>query len=355
MKNRWKRAAILILAAMYLIRGPAAGAEALPGQESWQPYLDKTSGQMQTLAQNPLKALWDLLPDSPAETLAKMIHSYSDVILFLLLTALLSFLIGEALNRAFLDLIAACGCGALLWNDLAELAQSLCEKMLEWRMFLVGFLPVYGGVLTASGEINAGTATSGFLLSGLCFLAQSAELWAEPLLKSYLAISIACGISTQGELSEVCRVTGALLQKGLVWVGKVFGLLLGIQRIVTFQMDQTTSRLGQLMTASVPVVGQALGTASEILLSSMKLLKSSLGVAAVLIIGAEFAPLYLGFLIHILLLSALKLLAALAGSVRCQELLECFVQAVRCMAAVTAVFFELIITGVILMAFVGGA
>lgn len=358
MKRQLKRTAFIVLIAMCVLAFPAAGAESadkLPGQELWQPYLDKTSVQMESFAQDPLSAFLELLPDSPIESLTQILHGYADVILFLMLAVILSFLMGETAGRSFLDLAAACGCGVLLWNDLTMLAQSLCEKMMSWRTFLLGFLPVYGGVLTAGGEVNAGAAANGFLLSGLCLLAQAVELWAEPLLKSYLIISIACGITTQGELSTVCRATGTLLQKGLIWAGKAFAVLLGFQRMVTVQLDHTTSRLGRLLTTSIPVVGQALGTASEMLLSGMRLLKSSLGIAAILIVCAEFAPLYLDFLIHILLLSALKLFVTIGENKRCEELLGCFAQAVRCMTAVTMVFFELVIMGVLLMALVGGA
>lgn len=357
MKNRFKRALILLLAAMCLLAFPAAGAasvEELPGQELWQSYLDKTEGQMQSFAQDPFAAFRTLLPESPLGMLSRSLQNCADALLFLLLASGLSFLMDDAPDGSFLDLGTACGCGILLWNDLTVLAQFLCEKMLAWRTFLLGFLPVYGGVLTAGGEFNAGAAASGTLLSGLCMIAQGVALWAEPLLKSYLAVSIACGISTQGELSSACRATGVLLQKGLIWAGKAFGFLLGIQRMVTFQLDHSATRVGQLLTASIPVVGQALGTASEILLSSMKLLKGSLGVAAILIVGAEFVPLYLWLLLYLLLLSALKVLADLAGNKRCAALLGCFVQAVRCMAAVTAVFFELVVVGVMLMICVGG-
>lgn len=357
MRRQLKRTIFLSLVTVCMLVFPAASAEiadGLPGRDLWQPYLDRASTQMQSFAQNPFAAFLELLPDSPVGSLTKMLHGYADVILFLLLATILSFLIGETGEHSFLDLSAACGCGALLWNDLIGLAQSLCEKMIGWRTFLVGFLPIYGGVLTVGGEINAGAATSGFLLSALCLIAQGVELWVEPLLKSYLIISIACGISTQGELSSACHATGKALQKGLIWAGKIFGVLLGFQRMLTIQLDRTSSRLGQLLTTSIPIVGQALGTASEVLLSSIKLLKGSLGITAILIVGAEFVPLYFGFLIHVLILSALKILAALSGNKRCEELLGCFAQSVQCMAAVTAVFFGLLITGVLLMASAGG-
>ncbi len=66
---------------------------------------------------------------------------------------------------------------------------------------------------------------------------------------------------------------------------------MSIQRVVTVQLDRSASRLGQLLTGSVPIVGQALSSAADAVLAGMQLLKSTLGIAALLSIGAEFAPL----------------------------------------------------------------
>lgn len=113
---------------------------------------------------------------------------------------------------------------------------------------------------------------------------------------------------------------------------------MSIQRVVTVQLDRSASRLGQLLTGSVPIVGQALSNAADAVLAGMQLLKSTLGIAALLSIGAEFAPLYLGLLIHLLFLSCCGWLAGIGGLEYCHKLLQCFAEAVRCMAAVTALF-----------------
>lgn len=124
-----------------------------------------------------------------------------------------------------------------------------------------GFLPVYSGVLAAGGEWNAGAAANGFLLTVLCFIAQAVTLWLQPLLRSYLAISMACGISSRKSLFEGCTLTGRLLRQAIGWAGKAFAALMSIQRVVTVQLDRSASRLGQLLTGSVPIVGQALSNA----------------------------------------------------------------------------------------------
>lgn len=230
----------------------AAGLQDLPGQELWQPYLNAAPQDADSFVQDPVGVLLSLLPASPLEMIRQMVHCYADVLLFLLLLVLLSFLVGEAADNALLELAAAVGCGTLLWGDLMTLAQQVCERMTGWKDYLLGFLPVYSGVLTAGGEANAGAAASGLLLTGLCFLAQCTATVVRPLLQSYLAVSMACCISTQRGLSDTCRATGVLLQKGLRWAGRLFAVLLGLQRAITVQLDRSALRLGELFTGSVP-------------------------------------------------------------------------------------------------------
>lgn len=276
----------------------AAAAEATP----WQTYLDKAPVQAEQFAADPLGTLVRLFAAEPVQLLRDTMQQYADVLLFLSLAAGLAFLLQDTADRALLELAAA----------------------------------------------------NGFLLTVLCFIAQAVTLWLQPLLRSYLAISMACGISSRKSLFEGCTLTGRLLRQAIGWAGKAFAALMSIQRVVTVQLDRSASRLGQLLTGSVPIVGQALSNAADAVLAGMQLLKSTLGIAALLSIGAEFAPLYLGLLVHLLFLSCCGWLAGIGGLEYCHKLLQCFAEAVRCMAAVTALFFMLFVVGIALLMLTGG-
>ena len=139
---------------------------------------------------------------------------------------------------------------------------------------------------------------------------------------------------------------GELLQSSWQCTGKAAG--------VGGQTSGCSFRTGQLLTGTVPIIGETLRDASETVLSSLQLLKSGLGLAALLTIAAEFVPVYLGMLIQLGLLSWCGLLCGLMGSERCQSLLECFAEALRCMMAVTALFAGLAIAGTALLSVVGG-
>ena len=417
--------AILFLWTSLALAAPAARAASdttLPGSALWEPYLQQSRIDLEDAVSSPWETLKSFLPQSLGAMVQQMARDYTSVLLFLTLTAVLGLLAGECADSDLLDLAAAGGCGVLLWGNLVEEAQTLCAQMESWRSFLLGFLPVYAGVLTLGGEAAAGSAASGTLLTALCFLAQLAaafvqpllhcylmeeaqtlcaqmESWrsfllgflpvyagvltlggeaaagsaasgtlltalcflaqlaaafVQPLLHCYLMLSMACCISAEPALGVFCKGVGSALRQALGWAGKVLVALLGLQRAAAFQLDRFSLRTGQLLAGSVPIIGQTLSSASESILAGVQMLKSGLGLAALSVLGAEFVPLYLGLMIQLALLMGCSLLCSLTGISRCRALFDCFAEAVRCMAAAVALFFGLAAAGVALLFMVGG-
>ena len=237
---------------------------------------------------------------------------------------------------------------------MLEIARQLCAQIESWNRFLSGFLPVYAGVLIMGGETSAGAAASGFFLTLLCLLAQALTAFVPPILECFLAMCMACCITEQSCLGNLCKAAGTLLQKGLSLTGKLLAALLGFQRISAAQLDRTALRTGQFLTGTIPIVGQSLSDASEAVLAGIQLLKSGLGMAAILILLAEFLPLYLGMLAHLGCIVLCGTLCSLTGNNRGQALLTCFASAVRCMMACIALFFGLAVTGTALLFMLGG-
>lgn len=89
-------------------------------------------------------------------------------------------------------------------------------------------------------------------------------------------MSMACCITEQSCLGNLCKASGTLLQKGLSLTGKLLAALLGFQRISAAQLDRTALRTGQFLTGTIPIVGQSLSDASEAVLAGIQLLKAAL-------------------------------------------------------------------------------
>ena len=330
MKN-WKWWAFLLVGTSLCLCAPTAfAAESaglhtqLPGAELWQPYLDQSPVDALQVAEDPWSVLQSFCTSSLFQTLRESIRGYAALLLFLLLSAIVSLFLWEEGDHSWCDLVCAGGCGILLWEPLLEIARQLCAQIESWNRFLSGFLPVYAGVLIMGGETSAGAAASGFFLTLLCLLAQALTAFVPPILECFLALSMACCITEQSCLGNLCKAAGTLLQKGLSLTGKLLAALLGFQRISAAQLDRTALRTGQFLTGTIPIVGQSLSDASEAVLAGIQLLKSGLGMAAILILLAEFLPLYLGMLAHLGCIVLCRTLCSLTGNNRGQALLTCF-------------------------------
>ena len=290
MKN-WKWWAFLLVGTSLCLCAPtvfaaeSAGLHTqLPGAELWQPYLDQSPVDALQVAEDPWSVLQSFCTSSLFQTLRESIRGYAALLLFLLLSAIVSLFLGEEGDHSWCDLVCAGGCGILLWEPLLEIARQLCAQIESWNRFLSGFLPVYAGVLIMGGETSAGAAASGFFLTLLCLLAQALTAFVPPILECFLAMSMACCITEQSCLGNLCKAAGTLLQKGLSLTGKLLAALLGFQRISAAQLDRTALRTGQFLTGTIPIVGQSLSDASEAVLAGIQLLKSGLGMAAILIL-----------------------------------------------------------------------
>ena len=210
----------------------------LPGAETWGPYLEQSPVPPAAFAEDPWEALRSFLPESLPSALHTAASGYAAVLTFLVLGAVIALLLGGHADGTLLDLVCAGGCGVLLWEKLVALSETLCTQIESWNRFLLGFLPVYAGVLTLGGESVAGASAGGFLLTLLCALAQGLTVLVPPLLQCYLALSMACCICAETGLGSFCKAVGRALEKLLGWAGKLLVALLGLERISTLQLDR---------------------------------------------------------------------------------------------------------------------
>lgn len=193
----------------------------LPGAETWGPYLEQSPVSPAAFAEDPWEALRSFLPESLPSALHTAASGYAAVLTFLVLGAVIALLLGGHADRTLLDLVCAGGCGVLLWEKLVALSETLCTQIESWNRFLLGFLPVYAGVLTLGGESVAGASAGGFLLTLLCTLAQGLTVLVPLLLQCYLALSMACCICVETGLGSFCKAVGRALEKLLGWAGKL--------------------------------------------------------------------------------------------------------------------------------------
>ncbi len=186
---------------------------------------------------------------------------------------------GNLAGTARLTISAACG--LVLASPVLGLLET-CQRVTDSAAaFLGAAVPVYAGLLGASGNAAAGSGYSFVAMLAGEALPVLAGGFFLPLLRVYLALSVAASLSGSG----LSRLTGALYsfcKWGMVMAVTVFAGILSLQTAVNAQVDAAST--------GVPIVGSALGDAAAAIQNSLNMVRSGAGAFGILAALCIFAP-----------------------------------------------------------------
>lgn len=212
--------------------------------------------------------------------------------------------------------------GVLL--PLFSLISSTAAAIKGTSAFMTAFVPVYAGILTVSGQGMTASGMSFLLL----FAAESVELIAAfvivPLMSAYLGMGLVSPIMPGGGALAL----GETVKKAATWLFSlsltVFLGILSIQTAVNADADSAGLRTVKFVLSSlIPVTGGALSESMTTLTSSLKLLRSSVGMYGVLALGITALPVVLELLLWRLALFVSSAAAELFGLKEGVNLFKC--------------------------------
>lgn len=248
-----------------------------------------------------------------------------------------------------LDTVAALAIFALCAAPVTALAGLLEDAIQASRTYIVSFVPVFASVLTACGQAGSAALYSGVFFSIAMVIADvlcRVGLPFSRLLLAMTAASAASGTQTLFRLTEaVCKWTKWLM----TLCATVFGGLIGLQGIFAQSADTLAMKTGKfIFSSSVPVVGRAISDAMGSVLAGMRLVKGTVGFAAIAAIAAAFLPLLVQCCLYRLLFAAGELAAEAFGGGKGAKLLSGLGDCVGIYLSMI-VFFSLIVISATLM------
>lgn len=348
---RWLLAFLILLK----IAVPAACAldaqsgQTSPGEQQAQELIDQAPLTLEQFVSDPFGSLQAVLGDAVFAALREEAGEYARLFTFLLLGGVLMLCIPAARDMPLLELICTAGAFLLAASPVLGLITEFCGRVTGWKNYLASFVPVFAAVMVSGGQSASAAVYSGFFLSIITLLAQGIEQLALPLMQCFLALSAAGVLSGSEEAGTVCEFVGQAMQKTVKLAAGAFTAIMSLQRLFSASVDNAALRVGKTLGSTVPVIGQTLTAASEAILSAVAVLKVGLGFAAIAVIGAEFVPLYLRILLHLLFLHLCVLLSALFGLAGCARLFRCMAAALEAVSALAVLFFSMVIVATALM------
>ncbi len=158
-------------------------------------------------------------------------------------------------------------------------------------VFMLSFIPIYSGVILLSGTPTAASVSGGLLLLAAEIIVQAAAFLIVPLMCAYFGLGLASGVSPLIKDNSLVSSVKNVALWILALVFTAFAGLLSLQTTLSAAADTVGVKTAKFFVASfVPVAGPALSEALTTVTASMELLRSSVGLYAVLAIVLILLP-----------------------------------------------------------------
>lgn len=271
-------------------------------------------------------------------------------VLFLLLSSCVGLLADGGAWRDCVDLVAVLGFGTIALNQMTSLVQQVAQAANTSQLYVSGFIPVFAGVALLAGQTAGAAVYSTMFYAMAAFLAEVLQNLLLPLLQIYFCFSVSAALWGDSGIADAANLFARCFTFALKLCGMLFTFVLGLQNVLAAGTDRAALKIGKsVLSAAVPVVGDAAAAALGSASAAIGLLKGSLALAAVAALGAAFAPVLAQCGLYWLVFSGMGILAAGLGQKRSKQICTLFGQGTRLCGAILVLYFFLVILSTLLL------
>lgn len=205
-------------------------------------------------------------------------------------------------------------------SNLILQVQTLIEQVSQ---FLLGFIPVYVGLLQVSGKPISATVYSTSFIGVIQIISRISVTVLVPLLGIYLAFCLIGATSTQINTIGIAKSVKTTVITSLSFLLTLFVALLTMQGGIATASDSVSLKTAKFVAGNfLPVVGSAIGDAMSSVQGCLGLIKSTIGGFAGLVLIGMFLPSIISILLLQTTLKVANAVAETLGTSKISELLK---------------------------------
>lgn len=319
-----------------------------------QKILEDSGVSAEDAGQWSFSGIVDAVGDAAAKALDKPLTFGIRALVYLSLSCVVSLTVGSGSWKRCVDAVAVLGFGALSLSAMMELVAEVNLTAQQSQAYLISFAPVYSSIAVLGGQTAGGAAYSGLFLAMSSFLATAMEKLLLPLMGIYFCFAASAAVWGNSGIEEAAQLFSRCLTWLLKTAGGIFGVVLGMQNVLAGTVDTAALRVGKsILSGAIPVVGDAAAAALSSATAAVHLLKESLALAAVTVLGASFLPVFLRCGIYYLAFSGAGILAAGSGQKQCGQLCRLFADGARLCGSILTLYFFMVFLSTLLLLITG--
>ena len=348
----------MLLVVLLALLGSAVQAQGL------EEYLPRELAEYTEVAQS----VTEWLTQTPLQLLCEVWQKFSSLstqplqlflkITILLVLAGLMTTAGESGDKPFLplvEMVCFLMCALVCISPVQQMIERTHEQILYCKGVLVGFVPVFSGLLAGGGQPASAAVFSGFFLSTALLLAEVAAVIVLPLIRILMALHAAAGVSGISVASSVAKLVQKSIKWGLGLVSTIFGTFLGLQNFLAGASDSLLLKTGKfLIGSSIPIVGQAVSGTITAVSAGMKAAQGTVGIGLMAVLAMCFVPVLLQSVAYWAAFSAAASIADGLAQSKCAALLKAAASCIS-LCGLTLLFYGLpVVVSVVWMMSSGG-
>lgn len=295
------------------------------------------------------QTLWDMVKSEIRLPLRILITMIAVVMLCSLFRAFQATIAEKSYTNAFTVVSVLTVC-AVMMSPVVDCITRASEAIRECSNFIVSFIPVFSGIVAASGKPITAAGYTSALFGTIQIIAQIAANFLVPLLGFYLAFCMVGSINDSINISGITATVRNVVVWTLGLLLTVFVGLLTLKGLVAGSADTVATKTTKFLLGSfVPVVGGALSEAYNSVQGCMGLIRSTVGSFGIIVCFLTFVPILLTIL---LLMGALHLSAGISELMSVEKvgnILKAGVSALSLIFGIILIFALLLIISVTIL------
>ena len=262
----------------------------------------------------------DLISGEVTEPLKAMLKSVGAV---LLISVCGGFFPDDEKSKAVLNMICGCFIVIAIFFPAAQSIKAAAAAIKACAVFEKALIPVLAAIVTVSGNPTMAVSVQGAAFAAAEFVESLAKSFVLPLVGISGALSVSGAMLPTLRLNAIADIIRKTMITALVSAAGLFTGFLSLKSLLASSADSLAVKGVKLASSTfVPVIGGAIGEAYTSVVGSLSLLRSTVGIYAVLALTVIGMPIIINLALWVLAMRVACAVSDLLDCRICSEILK---------------------------------
>lgn len=207
--------------------------------------------------------------------------------------------------------------------------------------FLMSLIPIITVLLSFSGNVTFSGVYSGMMIGFCNVIIFAADNIIIPFIGIYFALVIAMSFNDISDAASLCAKINGISAAILGIISTLFSLFLSAKGILSKDLDGVIYKSGKYIISSfIPIIGNAMGGILNYIVGSINIIKSTVGIFAVIAAVCIYLPMFIQIFLCRMYLGALSFIGEGFGERKAVSVVKCISKSLNLISVFS--FFVLI-------------